>query len=95
MTEAASTVTDVIGDLMNLDTKSKTTKRPKRRATNAIPGTMVVAPTFLSSDQVAKYLNLASRLMENWRWRKVGLKYVKVGNRVRYDMIDLKYFVSS
>ena len=95
MTEAASSVTDVLGDLMNLDTKSKTNQKPKRRASNAIPGTRVTAPTYLTSDQAAKYLNVAPRLMENWRWRKVGPKFVKVGNRIRYDMIDLKSFVSS
>ncbi len=95
MTEAASTVTDVLGDLMNLDTKPKTTKKTKRRPSNAILGTRVVAPTFLTSDQAAKYLNVAPRLMENWRWRKVGPKFVKVGNRIRYDMDNLKSFISS
>ena len=49
----------------------------------------------LTSDQAAKYLNVAPRLMENWRWRKVGPKFLKVGNRIRYDMFDLKSFVSS
>jgi len=95
MTEAASTVTDVLGDLMNLDTKPTDPRKPTRRTSKAIPGTKVVAPTFLTSDQAAKYLNVAPRLMENWRWRKVGPKFVKVGNRIRYDMKDLKSFIST
>ena len=95
MTEAASSVTDVLGDLMNIDPKPKSSQKPKRRSSNAIPGTRVTAPTYLTSDQAAKYLNVAPRLMENWRWRKVGPKFVKVGNRVRYDMVDLKMFISS
>ncbi len=95
MTEAASTVTDVLGELMNMDTKPKADQKPKRCSSSAIPGTHVTAPTFLTSDQAAKYLNVAPRLMENWRWRKVGPKHVKVGNRIRYDMTDLKSFISS
>ena len=87
-------MTDVLGDLMNLDTKPKATQKSKRWANSAIPGTKVVAPTFLTSDQAAKYLNVAPRLMENWRWRKAGPKFVKVGNRIRYDMVDLKIFIS-
>jgi len=95
MTEAASSVTDVLGDLMNLDIKPKATQKPKSRSNDAIPGTKVIAPTFLTSDQAAKYLNVAPRLMENWRWRKVGPQYIKVGNRIRYDMADLKMFISA
>ena len=95
MTEAASSVTDVLGDLMNLDTKPKVGQKPKRCSSAAIPGTNVTAPTFLTSGQAAKYLNVAPRLMENWRWRRVGPKFVKVGNRIRYDMADLKTFIVS
>lgn len=95
MTEAASSVTDVLGDLMNIDTKPKSSQMLERQAGNTIPGTKVTAPTYLTSNQAAKYLNVAPRLMENWRWRKVGPKFVKVGNRVRYDMVDLKSFISS
>ena len=95
MTEAASSVTDVLGDLMNINTKPMSSQKPERQAGNTIPGTKVTAPTYLTSNQAAKYLNVAPRLMENWRWRKVGPKFVKVGNRVRYDMVDLKSFISS
>ena len=95
MTEAASTVTDVLGGLMNLDSKPRANRKPKQRSNRTIQGTTVTAPTFLTSDQAAQYLNVAPRLMENWRWRKVGPRYVKVGNRIRYNMEDLKSFVSS
>jgi len=95
MTEAASTVTEVLGDLMNLDTEPKTEKKPKPPSNGTIPGTNVTAPTFLTSKQAADYLNVTPRLMENWRWRRVGPKYAKVGNRVRYNLEDLKSFVAS
>ncbi|MCC3862525.1 tyrosine-type recombinase/integrase [Pseudemcibacter aquimaris] len=95
MTEAASQVTDVLGELMNLDTEMKKQKPRRSKPKGVIAGTNIKAPTFLSSDQAAKYLNVAPRLMENWRWRKVGPKYVKVGNRVRYELNDLKSFISN
>ncbi|MEN8723149.1 MAG: hypothetical protein ABF335_09695 [Alphaproteobacteria bacterium] len=95
MTEAASQVTDVLGELMNLDTEIKKQKPRCSKPKGVIAGTNIKASTFLYSDQADKYLNVAPRLMENLRWRKVSPKFVKVGNRVRYELDDLKSFISN
>jgi hypothetical protein len=50
---------------------------------------------FLTSDEAARYLGVKPRLMENWRWRKCGPKFLKIGNRIRYTMEDLQAFVGS
>ena len=96
LTQAASEVTTVLGDLIQVDT---TTKKENLSIfapeTNFIPGTRVEAPTFLTSDQAAEYLGVAPRLMENWRWRKTGPDFSKVGNRIRYNLNDLKEFTKT
>ncbi len=51
-------------------------------------------PNFLTSEEAAKYLNVKPRLMDDWRWRKKGPKFVKVGNSVRYTRKALDTFVS-
>lgn len=50
-------------------------------------------PQFLTSAQAAKYLNVNPRLMDDWRWRKRGPKFVKVGNSVRYKRDELEVFI--
>ena len=95
LTQAASEVTTVLGDLIQVDT---TAREPSyalpEPEISFIPGTRVEAPTFLSSDQAANYLGVAPRLMENWRWRKVGPTFAKVGHRIRYNLDDLKEFIN-
>ncbi|MCE3232964.1 MAG: hypothetical protein K0R98_1221, partial [Rickettsiaceae bacterium] len=60
-----------------------------------IKGTTIKAPKYLTSDQAAKYLDVPQRLMENWRWRKTGPAFVKIGNRIRYKLEDLEMFVQN
>ncbi|MDD3029126.1 MAG: tyrosine-type recombinase/integrase [Alphaproteobacteria bacterium] len=50
-------------------------------------------PNFLTSAQAARYLNLNPRLLDDWRWRRKGPRYVKIGNNVRYAREDLDAFV--
>lgn len=47
---------------------------------------------FMTPAQAENYLNINPRLLENWRWRKKGPKYVKVGNNVRYTLEELDRF---
>jgi hypothetical protein len=51
-------------------------------------------PRFMTSGQAAEYLSVNPRLMENWRWRKVGPRFVKVGNSIRYTREDLDAFAA-
>jgi len=50
-------------------------------------------PRFLTSAQAAQYLNVNPRLLDDWRWRKKGPKFVKVGNSVRYTREELDTFI--
>ncbi len=50
-------------------------------------------PRFMTAAQAATYLNVNPRLLENWRWRKCGPSFVKIGNSVRYTKEDLDQFV--
>jgi len=59
------------------------------------PDIMVIAPTLLTSDQAAKYLNVARPLLENWSRQKIGPQLAKVGSRIRYDRIGSKAFTTS
>ncbi len=97
MTEAASGVTDVLGELMNVsveDEEGDGDIKQSEPPENVISGTVLEKPVYLTSDQAAEYLNVNQRLMENWRWRKCGPKFAKVGNRIRYNLEDLKEFVA-
>ena len=81
---------------MQVDTTIKKQSFPfPAPESNLIPGTRVKAPTFLTSDQAANYLGVNPRLMENWRWRKVGPTFAKVGHRIRYNLNDLKSFIKT
>ena len=51
-------------------------------------------PRFMTPAQAANHLNINPRLLENWRWRKKGPKYVKVGNNVRYTLEELDRFAA-
>ena len=104
--EAASKVTDQLGDLLAL---------PKPNEGNTIDGIATVVapdcpaplaeqlavedpyalPRFMTPAQAAKYLNLNPRLLDDWRWRKKGPKYVKVGNNVRYTLEELDRFAAA
>ena len=96
LTHAASEVTTILGELIQVDTTNKK-ENPLvfEPEINLIPGTRIEAPKFLTSDQAATYLGVAPRLMENWRWRKVGPTFAKVGHRIRYSLNDLKEFVKT
>ena len=52
-------------------------------------------PRFMVPKQAAQYLNVNPRLLENWRWKKCGPRFVKVGNSVRYTREDLDAFVEN
>ena len=52
-------------------------------------------PRFMTSAQAAIYLNVNPRLLENWRWKRTGPRFVKVGNSIRYTRDDLDSFVQN
>jgi hypothetical protein len=40
----------------------------------------------LNAVQAAHYLQVTERALEDWRFRRVGPAYVRVGRQVRYDI---------
>lgn len=39
--------------------------------------------------QLAAILGISQKTLEQWRWRKIGPKFVKVGSLVRYRPTDV------
>lgn len=48
---------------------------------------------FLTQDEVAKMLGLASCTLRKWRWEGKGPKFIKLGSRVLYRESDIFAFV--
>lgn len=47
----------------------------------------------LKTPDAAKYLNIRSSTLEQWRWNGRGPRYIKIGRSVRYRTIDLETFL--
>ena len=92
MTEAATQVTDVIGDLMGIK-KKPFSKEGEKEVKNPIVGTNIERPTWLSPEQAAHYLGVKKRVLYDWRYNKGGPKHTKIAGRIRYDLEDIKAFV--
>ncbi len=47
----------------------------------------------LNERQVAIILGLSRRTLSQWRWRKKGLRFMKIGRSVRYSEEDIEEFL--
>lgn len=47
----------------------------------------------LNQTQAAKLLAVSTRTMEGWRCRGGGPRFVRVGRRVRYRLVDLQEWI--
>jgi excisionase family DNA binding protein len=47
----------------------------------------------LTPTEVAKELGLPPRTVEQWRYRNLGPRYVKVGRHVRYRPADIDVWI--
>ncbi|WP_146908820.1 helix-turn-helix transcriptional regulator [Arenimonas daejeonensis] len=55
-----------------------------------------VIPRRLSEREAAAYLGVGSeRTLQDWRHRKIGPVYSKLGRRVVYDLADLDAFLAA
>lgn len=51
-------------------------------------------PVYLTTEQVAAYLNVSAKTLNNWRCqRRVDLPYKKFGACVRYKLSDIEHFL--
>ncbi|MEM7399763.1 MAG: helix-turn-helix domain-containing protein [Pseudomonadota bacterium] len=48
--------------------------------------------THIDQKQLAERWALSPRTLEQWRWRGVGPRYLKLGGRVVYRLEDLEAF---
>lgn len=46
----------------------------------------------LSQKELAARWNLSPRTLEQWRWRGVGPRYLKLGGRVVYRLADVEAY---
>jgi integrase len=99
--EAASKVTGELGGLLALPPPSDPITievQVKPVEVSALANALAIddasdLPRFMTPKQAASYLNINSRLLENWRWKKCGPRFVKVGNSVRYTREDLDSYI--
>lgn len=45
----------------------------------------------LTQTQLADRWNISPRTLEQWRWRGVGPRYLKIGGRVIYPMAEVEH----
>ena len=48
--------------------------------------------TKLTQDQLAARWHISPRTLEQWRWRGVGPRYLKIGGRVIYPETEIERF---
>lgn len=51
--------------------------------------------THLTPQQVAERLQISVRLLEKWRHRRTGPRFVKVGHLVRYPIEDVEQWLTA
>ena len=47
---------------------------------------------FIDQKELAKRWYISPRTLERWRWEGLGPRYVKIGGRIIYKIIDIKKF---
>ncbi len=66
---------------------------PAAKFIEFIPKTNVPVPRYFTSDQAALYLGLDPKSMKDWRYRRLGPPYQKIGHRIRYCQVDLDAYL--
>lgn len=46
----------------------------------------------LDQEALARRWSISPRTLEDWRWRKIGPRYLKVGGRVIYRLEDVEAY---
>jgi predicted DNA-binding transcriptional regulator AlpA len=47
----------------------------------------------MDQGDVAVMLGISTKTLENWRWRKIGPRYIKLGRLARYRMADVIAYI--
>jgi hypothetical protein len=48
----------------------------------------------LDEDQAAALLHVSIKTLQGWRWRKTGQRYLRLSNRIRYSVDDLREYLA-
>jgi predicted DNA-binding transcriptional regulator AlpA len=56
---------------------------------------MAMAEKSLNERQVAELLGLSVQTVRNWRFRRVGPAYIKLGGAVRYRPEDIEKYLET
>ena len=51
--------------------------------------------SLMTQPEVAEYLRVAEHTLENWRYRKIGPRFMKAGARVLYRHSDIDAWLES
>ena len=46
----------------------------------------------LTQNELAQRWGLSPRTLEQWRWRGIGPRFLKLGGRVAYRLVDVEEF---
>jgi DNA-binding transcriptional MerR regulator len=49
----------------------------------------------LNQVELSRRLGVACRTLERWRWQGLGPKFIKVGGRVKYRLVDVESYEQS
>ncbi len=53
------------------------------------------SPRYVSEKEVSQITGLALLTLRNWRFKRTGMPYSKVGRSVRYTMEDVLHYMES
>ena len=56
---------------------------------------MSESPRYISEKEVSQITGLALPTLRNWRFKRIGISYSKVGRSVRYSMSDVLDYMDS
>lgn len=53
------------------------------------------AEQLMTADQVAEYLQVSTKTMDDWRRKKHGPRWIKVGGSIRYRVRDVDAYLDA
>lgn len=53
------------------------------------------SPHYVSEKEVSRITGLALSTLRNWRFKRTGMTYIKLGRSVRYAMEDVLHYMES
>lgn len=55
----------------------------------------MIDETILTTEQAAEMLGMSERTLENWRWKREGPSYIKLGRSIRYRKTDVENWIKA